>query len=225
MKIGIVYTNTTPQLTEYVEREIRTQFADLPLEFLSYQDPGILSDTIAAGSVPPSAARRLAGLYLQALDDGAELILSSCSSVGDVAAAAQPLLAQMGVPLVRIDQLMAQTAVAAHSRIAVLATLPSTLNPTLRLVRQSAEQAGKPVQLVPALAEGAFGLPQDAFRDLLLKTCTPHLDAVDAILMAQGSMAYSEAWLSQQTGKPVYSSPRFGALALKTAADQLTRRG
>ena len=33
MKIGIVYTNTTPQLTEYVEREIRTQFADLPLEF------------------------------------------------------------------------------------------------------------------------------------------------------------------------------------------------
>lgn len=218
MKIAIVYTSTTPHLIEYVEREIRTQFSDEAIEFVSFQDPSVLNDAIAAGAVPKLAAIRLSRLFLEAAASGADLILSACSSVGDVAAAAQPLLCQLGVPLVRIDEQMVRQAVLAHERIAVLATLPSTLNPTINLVRLASAQLNKPVQIEAALAEGAFGLPPDAFRALLLKTCEPLLDRIDAILMAQGSMAYSETWLAEKTGKAVYSSPRFGAQALKQAA-------
>ncbi|MDW7658382.1 MAG: Asp/Glu/hydantoin racemase, partial [Bacillota bacterium] len=76
--------------------------------------------------MPKLAAVRLSRLYLDAVSAGADLVLSACSSVGDVAAAAQPLLQQLGVPLIRIDELMARQAVLAHERIAVLATLPST---------------------------------------------------------------------------------------------------
>jgi hypothetical protein len=222
MKIAIVYTSTTPQLIEYVEREIKTQFSDSAIEFISFQDPSVLSDTIAAGAVPRLAAVRLSRLYLDAVAAGADLVLSACSSVGDVAAAVQPLLSQLGVPLVRIDELMARQVVLAHNRIAVLATLPSTLNPTINLVRLTSAQLNKPVQIEAALAEGAFGLPPDEFRALLLKTCEPLLDKIDAVLMAQGSMAYSEEWLQGKTGKAVYSSPRFGALALKQTAWQLS---
>ncbi len=223
MKIGIVYTSTTPELIETVEREIKTQFVDCPVEFISVQDPSILNDTIAAGFVPPAAIRRLVRLYLDVAEEGADLILSVCSSVGEVAGAAEPLFCLMGVPLIRIDQLMVQTATAKHERIAVLATLPSTLEPTMNLVRQSADQFNKSVKIVPALAEGGFGLPPDEFQSLLYKTCEPILDQVDAILLAQGSMAYCEEWLRQKVGKPVYSSPRFAALALKQAAEQLKK--
>jgi Asp/Glu/hydantoin racemase len=225
MKIAVVYTSTTPQLIETIEQEIHSQLADRPIQLVSYQDPTILSDIIAAGAVPPPAAARLVRLYLDAAGDGCQIILSACSSIGDVAAAAQPLLALMGVPLVRIDQLMAQQAVLASERIAVLATLPTTMDPTVRLVRQSAAETGRPVVIHEALADGAFGLDPTSFRSLLLKTCAPLLNQVDLILMAQGSMAYSETWLHEQTGLPVYSSPRFGASALRELISEGAFRG
>ena len=40
---------------------------------------------------------------------------------------------------------------------------------------------------------------------------------MDVILLAQGSMAYAEQAVSEKTGRPVLSSPRFGAAALKEA--------
>ncbi len=42
-------------------------------------------------------------------------------------------------------------------------------------------------------------------------------DQVDVILLAQGSMAYAEEAIHEKIGKPVLSSPRFGAQALAAA--------
>ena len=42
-------------------------------------------------------------------------------------------------------------------------------------------------------------------------------DQVDVILLAQGSMAYAEDAIYEKIGKPVLSSPRFGAQALAAA--------
>ena len=41
MKLGIVYTSTTPELIECVNEEIRKNLGDTP-EILNYQDPSIL---------------------------------------------------------------------------------------------------------------------------------------------------------------------------------------
>ena len=38
---------------------------------------------------------------------------------------------------------------------------------------------------------------------------------VDVILLCQGSMAYAEEFLQEAIGKPVVSSPRFGAKELR----------
>ena len=42
MKLGIVYTSTTPELIECVNEEIRKNLGDTP-EILNYQDPSILA--------------------------------------------------------------------------------------------------------------------------------------------------------------------------------------
>ena len=42
-------------------------------------------------------------------------------------------------------------------------------------------------------------------------------DQVDVVLLAQGSMAYAEDAIHEKIGKPVLSSPRFGAQALAAA--------
>ena len=48
MKVGIVYTSTTPELIADVEREVRKQLGD-EVELLSFQDPTILSEVREAG--------------------------------------------------------------------------------------------------------------------------------------------------------------------------------
>lgn len=73
------------------------------------------------------------------------------------------------------------------------------------------------VTLVDGLLEGAFGIDQEQFKQLLRKKTEEILEETDVILLCQGSMAYAEEYLHEVSGKPVVSSPRFGAQALRAA--------
>ena len=75
MKLGIVYTSTTPELIECVNEEIRKNLGDTP-EILNYQDPSILAEVREHGYVTAGAAARLVGMYMQAVSDGADAILT-----------------------------------------------------------------------------------------------------------------------------------------------------
>jgi Asp/Glu/hydantoin racemase len=216
MKVGIVYTSTTPELIELVNRELEKNLNG-SAEILNYQDPSILAEVRDAGFVTAPAAARLVSMYMKAVSDGADAILNVCSSVGEVADAAVPLGRYIGVPIVRIDEEMCREAVRLGTRIGVLATLPTTLEPTKNTIRRVAREMNRPVTLVDGLVDGAFGLNQEQFKQVLSKKAAEINDKVDVILLCQGSMAYVEEYLAGQCGKPVLSSPRFGAAALKQA--------
>lgn len=221
MKAALVYTSTTPELIELVEREVRKNIGE-EAELLSLQDPGILQAVRDAGYVTAAAGAKLIGMYMDAIGQGADAILNICSSVGEVADAAQDAADYLGVPIVRIDEEMCREAVRMGSRIAVLATLPTTLAPTKNTVLRVARELGRHVELVDGLIDGAFGLDQDKFRALLLDKALGMKGKADVILLAQGSMAYVEEYLTENTGIPTLSSPRFGAIELKKA---LVRKG
>lgn len=215
MKTALVYTSTTPELIELVEREVRANLGD-DVEIISMQDPSILAEVRDAGYVTPTAAARLMGMYTAAVAQGAEAILNICSSVGEVADAFQPAAAYIGVPVVRVDEDMCREAVRKGLRIGVLATLPTTLEPTKGTIRRVARAMGKHVELVDGLVN-AFGMDQVQFRQLLIGAAKEICDQVDVIVLAQGSMAYVEQDIEAAVGKPTLSSPRFGAIALKNA--------
>ena len=73
------------------------------------------------------------------------------------------------------------------------------------------------VKLTDGLIDGAFGINQDQFKEMLLAKAKEISEQVDVILLCQGSMAYAEEFLQKETGKTVVSSPRFGAEALRKA--------
>jgi Asp/Glu/hydantoin racemase len=222
VKIGVVYTSTTPELTRMVDESLAAVFdGRADIELLHYQNPSILQAARDSGRVTAKCARDLMDLYEAAVRDGANVLLNVCSSVGDVAEAAKPLYALMGVPLVRIDEDMARSAVRSARRIGVVATLPTTLEPTKRLLEKCAREEGVSVALVDALAEGVFGADQELFRQKLIETGGRVRDRVDALLFAQGSMAYAERAVSEALDVPVFSSIRFGAQAVRAAADAL----
>ena len=218
MKAALVYTSTTPELIELVEREVRKNIGD-EAEIISLQDPSILADVRAAGYVTAKPAARLMNLYTQAVAQGADAILNICSSVGEVADSFQPAARYLGIPVVRIDEEMCREAVRLGNRVGVLATLATTLEPTKNTIRRVAREMNRHVTLVDGLIDGAFGLDQEQFRALLIDAAMKIRDQVDVIVLAQGSMAYVEEDLTQATGKQTLSSPRFGAAALKRALE------
>ncbi len=219
MKVGLIYTSTTPELIQVVEEEVRKQLGE-DVEMYSLQDPSILADVRAAGYVTTAPAARLIGMYMKAAEAGVDAMLNLCSSVGEVADCAQDAAKYIGVPIVRVDEEMCREAVRRGSRIGVMATLPTTLEPTKGTVARVAREAGKKIELVDCLVDGAFGLDQDQFKARLTAAAQEIVDKVDVVVLAQGSMAYAEPHLEATFHKPFLGSPRFGAVELKKALEK-----
>ena len=219
MKAGIVYTSTTPELIELVNREVKVQLG-AEAESASYEDPSILAEVREAGHVTAGAAARLVSMFMQATSDGADAVLNCCSSVGEVADAAVSIGKYTGVPIVRIDEEMCREAVRLGARIGVLATLPTTLEPTKNTIKRVAREMNREVVLVDGLIDGAFGIDQEQFKQMLWAKTEEIMNETDVVLLCQGSMAYAEEYLHEKSGKPVVSSPRFGARALRAAMEQ-----
>lgn len=178
-------------------------------KIMNILDDSLIADIIEAGRLTPAVRRRLYSYYDAAASAGAELILNTCSSIGEAVYAAREFIP---VPIVRIDEAMARIAVAEANTIAVLATLSTTLDPTIDLVKRCAAETGKNIDVISAVAEGAFPAitaGDAATHDrLVAETATRAARECDVILLAQGSMARMEAPLRKLTGKSVYSSPR-----------------
>ncbi len=219
MKIGIVYTSTTPELIKMVNEEL-TKNLGKDVEFLNYQDPSILAEVRERGYVYNQPASRLISMYTQSIIDGADVVLNCCSSVGEVADAAQDIGKYLGTPIVRIDEDMCKEAVRLGKRIGVLATLPTTLEPTKNTLKRVARELGKEIELVDGLIDGAFGISQEEFKTLMEAKTAEIIQTVDVILLCQGSMAYVEEYLFNIFKKPILSSPRFGAIAVKKALEE-----
>lgn len=218
MKIGLIYTSTTPELIETVEQAVKEQLG-AETDILSLADPSILTDVRQAGYVTAAPAARLITMFMKAAQECCDAVLNLCSSVGEVADSAQGIAKYIGMPIVRVDEEMCREAVRAGHRIGVMATLPTTLAPTCNTIRRVAREMGRFVDIVECLVDGAFGLDQDQFRERMTACATAIRDQCDVILFAQGSMAYCEAYIADKCHIKVVSSPRFGAAALRAALE------
>jgi aspartate/glutamate racemase len=142
---------------------------------------------------------------------GADLILNACSSVREAADVGARLLS---VPVAKIDTAMAEHAVATASRIGVAATVQTTLDPTVRLIEQTARDAGKTVTVTRKLCEGAFDalLAGDGARhdDIVARSLMELAESVDLIVLAQVSMGRVADSLGDAVAIPVLTSPRLG---------------
>ncbi len=144
-----------------------------------------------------------------AQDAGADFIMYTCSSIG---AAVEIAAGLTGVPVLRVDQPMADEAVQTGRRIGVIATLSTTLEPTCNLVKRRAALAAKEIELYPVLCEGAFDALMSgdaAAHDATVATALRDLiNKVDVIVLAQASMARVAAALTDAQKKvPVLASP------------------
>jgi aspartate/glutamate racemase len=165
-------------------------------------DETLLGVTRREGRLTPATRRRVLGYVESAAEAGADVVVVTCSSVGPAVDASR---AFVDVPVLRIDEPMADEAVRLGSRVGVLATLPTTLEPTAELVRRRARAAGREVEVVTHLCDGAFG--SDRHDELVRAGLRALSERVDVVVLAQASMARV---VDEDPPVPVLSSPRLG---------------
>ncbi len=183
-------------------------------------DESLIKDTIRAGELRRVTMRRLLSLVESAEMAGADAIMITCSSIGAGVVAAQQLF---DTPVVRVDEAMAEKAVRLGRRIGVMATLRTTLDPTVALLRRKAAEAGREIEIVTSLCDGAFDavLSGDtATHDAILtRALLQDMRETDLVVLAQASMARVVKTLPEGTlDMPVLSSPE---LAVAQAAEVL----
>jgi Asp/Glu/hydantoin racemase len=183
-------------------------------------DDSLVKTITRDGELTPAVARRVVNYVTSAEAGGADYVLVTCSSIGAAVEAAAGL---SGVPVLRVDQPMADQAVQTGRRIGVIATLPTTLGPTRDLVQRRADRAGREIELTAVLCEGAFEalMSGDAARhDTLVAAALRQLATqVDVVVLAQASMArVVETLTAADRPVPILASP---GIAIQHLATQL----
>ncbi len=195
------------------------------VRLVNIADDSLIQDVIAANEVPPAVERRLLRYFMACEDLGADLILNTCSSIGE---ASMRIARYINLPIMNIDDAMAGAVVQEVGTVAVLATLPSTLGPTVRLIRQHAESAGVTIEIVEGLAPGAFEalISGDAAKhdQILLETACRIARNAEAVVLAQGSMARMHAVLESNAGVKVFSSIRSGLASVHARLTESSAR-
>ena len=212
--LALIHTSATlvPVFQQLTKARLPT------VETFNIVDDSLVRQIGAKGGITEDIAARVASYIASAASGGADCILVTCSSIGPAVEAAA---ASVHVPVLRVDQPMADRAVQTGRRIGVIATLPTTLNPTADLVRRRAALAGKSVELTARLCEGAFEalMAGDAERhDLLVASALRELSRqVDVIVLAQASMARVVDTLSESDRRvPILASPPLAVEHLST---------
>lgn len=179
------------------------------VQIFNIVDDSLIKNVIKCGELRPDTARRVVNYAASAEAAGADFILYTCSSIG---AAVETAATLTKTPVLRVDQPMADKAIQTGNKIGVIATLSTTLNPTTDLVKRRAAVAGKEVQVISKLCEGAFDalMSGDASKhDTMVAAALKELSSqVDVIVLAQASMARVVDSLSEADKKvPILSSP------------------
>lgn len=180
-------------------------------------DESLIANTIAAGELTPETSRRVVQHLWSAEAAGADAILVTCSSIGPAVDVAETLV---GVPLIRVDRSMAARAVTLGRRIGVVATLRTTLEPTVDLIRREAADRSTEIDVIARVCDGAFEAVSSGDTDRHDQLVTDVLLAmstyVDVIVLAQASMARVAETLPVDLDRvPILSSPELGVLATR----------
>lgn len=214
-KLALVHTSFVFILREKMLQEI---IADLltDVQIINIVDDSLLAQVMDKGEITPPIIRRMCDYFVAAEVAGADVILNTCSSLGPAADVARKLVR---IPVVKIDEPMAEKAVLEAERIGVLATVPTTLRPTADLIKEKASIVNKSVSVEEHLCGDAFKVltSGDVVKhdDLVTEGANRLAREVDFIVLAQCSMARLAPRLSKETGLPVLSSPRLGVERVK----------
>jgi Asp/Glu/hydantoin racemase len=195
-------------------------------ELVNFVDDSILPQLAKNGGDLSDVEERMVHYARFAEDVGADIILEACSSVGELVPGMREAVS---IPVVRIDEAMAEEAVQRGTSVGVAATLATTLQPTIRLLREKAEMSGRQVDVKPLLIEGAYQKliagDREGHDDLLVEKLQELARQTQVIVLAQASMARVLPRLSSTEQEKVLVSPPRAMAQVKSILSHIEEPG
>ena len=212
-KVAVIHTFL------YSVEDLKKLFKDkLPkVEMINIIDDSLLQESLINKGMTRAVVRRITQYALIAESMGVDAILNQCSSVGEAVDIVRNII---NIPYVKIDEPMARQAVKLGSKIAVIATAISTIEPSTRLVENVAKQMNINVVVKKYFAAGAYeALLQENNRDkhnrIVIDTIEKASKENDVIVLAQGSM-YRLLPLLKHIQTPILTSLESGVEQLRS---------
>jgi hypothetical protein len=204
----LAFLHTSPAHVETFDGLLRRRRAALPVRH--YVEEDLLRRVKETGAVTPDMQSEVRRAVHTAFENGATVLLCTCSSIGPLV---EGMRGSVRGALLRVDRPMARLAVAASDRIALVATLRSTLPPTRALLIEEAEKAWKTITVVEIVCDSAWGKFEAGDREGYLREIGEAVRGVagkvGAVVLAQASMMGAEAYCGS-VAIPVLSSPETG---------------
>lgn len=207
-----------------VETMMKDMFAEImpDVRLVNIVDDSLLPDVMETGVIDDDVQKRMSAYVKAAEDTGADAVLSLCSSLGPTI---DPTRETVEIPVIKIDDPMTRRAVELGANIGVMATVPTTLGPTIDLIQQNADEMGKEVTIHDCLVEGAFQILMSGDKEkhdqMVVDAARELAKQVDIIVFAQASMTRLAPMVEGVTGLQVLTSPRLAIEYAKSVLDAI----
>ena len=179
-------------------------------------DEGILKQLMENDGLTPAIVRRVAIQASLMMEIGVDLILFTCSSTSPAVDTVRKLI---DIPIMKIDDPLADKAIDYGEKIGVITTAKTTLKPSVDLIYSRAAEKGKKVEIFSSLETEAFRARLNgnvSEHDRIVKEAIEKLSGqCDVIILAQASMAHIVDQSQGTYDIPILASPKLCMSALK----------
>ncbi|GAA2532876.1 aspartate/glutamate racemase family protein [Streptomyces levis] len=187
-------------------------------------DDRLLTDADSRGGLDSELRRRMQRLITHALTEDVDAVLLTCSLYGPVAQQTHA-----DVPVMAPDEAaFADIAAAGYASVLVLASVDTARDDSVERLRTALRDAGADSRVVglsvPAAMAATKAGDHDALVATLAEACVNLPDDVEAVFLAQYSLAPAGAALHEALGVPVVSGPKSAAAALLRLASEGSAR-
>jgi len=182
--------------------------ADVPAaDCFHILNESLLQDLLR-GAPLPLVYRRVVDQIVVAAEAQPDLIVVTCSSTSPAVDIARRIVP---VPILKIDDPMMAEAARGGTRIGLLCTAASTVEPSSALLRAHAAEQGRDVALRTVLCAEAYQAllaGERARHDAMLREAAAGIASdVDVLVLAQASLAHLRDTLTAELPCPVLASP------------------
>jgi Asp/Glu/hydantoin racemase len=191
-----------------MEAAVRAFTADWPEARISnLLDDSLFAWIREAGGVVPEMYDVFLDLTRHMMGRGADGIVFTCSAFRPVIDAC---IAEFELPILKPNDAMIEKALAAGSRIAVMATVGPTIPSISVEIEEMAAARGQTVELVPYVVDHAFDAlagGDAATHDRLVAERAREIKDCDAIVLAQFTLSRAVPAVQAVNKTPVFNSP------------------
>lgn len=201
-KITIIHTTLATAST--IPSMIRQMYGKA-FEIVNVMDDSLLNEIKAKGKMSKEIIERFLQYVIIAKNNGSDGVLLACSSIGEAADISRKVL---NIPLLKIDEPMADLAVEKGRRILVLGTVKSTLEPTSKLIESKKKSDDQTIDclLIPNVFE-LYGVDRELHDRKIAEVILENKEKYDVIVLAQASMANAVSYAEEVKDKILTSLP------------------